>query len=480
MAQEIEFPGSFSQQVPFQRDTIFLSHANPEDNEFTLWLALQLASEGYAVWCDLTKLLGGEVFWDNIEIAIRKGTAKFLYVLSKTSNIKDGPLRELHLAQSVARKSDIPGDFVIPLHIDDLPYSEVTIELTRVNSIVFDKSWARGLKGLLKKLEEDNVPKKTNFSPSAVSSWWRMRYSAEHGIIGQADEHLSNWFPISNLPETIYYHSLQRTGIGKVEVSPILPYPAVQDGTSLISFARASDFEGQLGDCLYIDSSKPYSLHELLDGKGPKSFNKHFSEILRLAWEAMIEKRQLPVHLMANQKKCFYFILGTVKNDTIYFDGVSGIQTYRSVVGYKTITNPKTKAKSKRFWHFGVQAKPILYPTPVYVIKTHVLFSNDGKMLWDSKRRLAAARRNQCKGWWNDEWRDRILATMSWLAGDEEVVTVLLASDAFLNVPKTPFTFESPVSYLSPKEKSTPAIEGDGTSDEDREEDDEDDEEEEE
>ena len=63
------------------RDTLLLSHANPEDNEFTLWLALQLANEGYRVWCDLTKLLGGEVFWDNIEDAIKIRAAKVLYVL---------------------------------------------------------------------------------------------------------------------------------------------------------------------------------------------------------------------------------------------------------------------------------------------------------------------------------------------------------------------------------------------------------------
>ena len=81
-----------------QRDTILLSHANPEDNEFTLWLALQLANEGYKVWCDLTKLLGGEVFWDDIEAVLRQSAVKVLYVLSRSSNAKDGPLRELHLA----------------------------------------------------------------------------------------------------------------------------------------------------------------------------------------------------------------------------------------------------------------------------------------------------------------------------------------------------------------------------------------------
>src|SRR5580704_14101879 len=157
-----------SAPVKQARDTLLLSHANPEDNEFTLWLALQLANEGYRVWCDLTKLLGGELFWDDIEAVIRTRTAKVLYVLSRTSNGKDGPLRELQLAQSLARREGIQ-DFVIPLHIDDLPHGEMTIELTRVNVTPFENSWAKGLATLLKKLEEDAVPKDPNFNRSAVN-----------------------------------------------------------------------------------------------------------------------------------------------------------------------------------------------------------------------------------------------------------------------------------------------------------------------
>jgi hypothetical protein len=68
------------------RSMLFISHANPEDNEFTRWLALRLANEGYPVWCDLTKLLGGEDFWEEIEFAIRNRTAKFLFVVSRASN----------------------------------------------------------------------------------------------------------------------------------------------------------------------------------------------------------------------------------------------------------------------------------------------------------------------------------------------------------------------------------------------------------
>src|SRR5437016_14564354 len=94
-------------QVTQPRDTLLLSHANPEDNEFTLWLALQLANQGYRVWCDLTKLLGGEAFWDDVEEVIKNRAVKVLYVLSRISNAKDGPLKELHFAQGVATKANM-------------------------------------------------------------------------------------------------------------------------------------------------------------------------------------------------------------------------------------------------------------------------------------------------------------------------------------------------------------------------------------
>jgi hypothetical protein len=58
------------------RDMLFISHANAEDNDFTRWLALQLAKDGYGVGCDLTKLLGGENFWKDAEDAIRTRTIK--------------------------------------------------------------------------------------------------------------------------------------------------------------------------------------------------------------------------------------------------------------------------------------------------------------------------------------------------------------------------------------------------------------------
>ena len=125
------------------RDLLFISHANPEDNEFTLWLALQLAKEGYKVWCDLTGFLGGEDTWRDIDKLIREKTAKFLYVLSRTSNVKIGSLKELQVAENIARDNELL-DFIIPLHIDDLPHREINIQLARLNAISFDKGWPNG------------------------------------------------------------------------------------------------------------------------------------------------------------------------------------------------------------------------------------------------------------------------------------------------------------------------------------------------
>ena len=49
-----------------ERRLVFISHANPEDNEFTSWLGTRLTAAGYEVWADVFRLIAGEVFWRDI------------------------------------------------------------------------------------------------------------------------------------------------------------------------------------------------------------------------------------------------------------------------------------------------------------------------------------------------------------------------------------------------------------------------------
>ena len=426
-----------------RREMLFLSHANPEDDLITGWLALQLAREGYAVWSDLTKLLGGEAFWDDIQAAIEYRTVKFLYVLSRSSNCKDGPLAELTVARDVERKLKL-RDFIIPLHIDDLPHNEMHILLRRLNTIPFRKSWAAGLNQLVQKLRKQRVPTKRTFGPKAVNEWWKSHFSAETGIQRRREEVLSNYFDLERLPENINIHAL-KPGCAHDDRAESLTYPAIVQGDSLIAFAPADDFAAELGD------GRIWRLHSVkLQEFLPDQQNRnHVYTLLRIAWEKMAEGKGLQPHTMSGGK-AFWFAKDQVLQDRVAFPRPDGTRGYRALVGYSSVGKTSTGEKRVRYWHYAVRPVPNPGAAPGFWIKSHVLFSDEGRNIWTSPGRLHSARRSQCSDWWNDSWRDRLLATMSWLAGDASEITIPLGRELCVRLSKFPTLFESPVSYIDP------------------------------
>ena len=93
------------------RSTIFISHANPEDNEFVRWLASKLTLAGYVVWCDLDRLKGGDIFWNEVESCLRNDTIRLVAVVSEASYTKSGVRNEWDLG--ITLDKDIAG-FVVP------------------------------------------------------------------------------------------------------------------------------------------------------------------------------------------------------------------------------------------------------------------------------------------------------------------------------------------------------------------------------
>jgi hypothetical protein len=250
-----------------KRDMIFVSHATPEDNEFARWVTLRLAADGYPVWCDLTQLLGGEHFWDNAERAIRERTVKFLYVLSRVSNDKEGPRNELQVAKNVARIQKL-NDFIVPLHIDDLPYGSVNVLLTSINAIPFETGWAVGYARLLEVLERDGVPKNpAQFNPATVSTWWKDQFNTERMVKAEPEAYLSNWFPVTKLPEHLYFHTLNQSKRGLVEPdSSKLPHPGFMDGIDLVTLADSSTLDGNLGEGVSIAGTLSLPLQDIIEG----------------------------------------------------------------------------------------------------------------------------------------------------------------------------------------------------------------------
>src|ERR1035437_13161 len=405
---------------PASRNMVFVSHANPEDNELAFWLSLQLANAGYAAWCDLTKLLGGEKFWEDIQEAIQNRTVKFVFILSRSSNQKRGTLDELDCAIGTEKRLHF-RDFIITAKTDDLPFDEVYISIRRLNHIDF-KAWPRGLATLLEKLEKDEVTRTPNFNPDAVCSWWRDQYSPDAGIIDRSEEVLSNWFKVEDLPTMLYEHKITALAPGPFDSDEVaFPFPAVWvSELSFLTFAKAGDFSATFGAHLTIGESKEHSYEDVIAGRAVADGVKHLSQLLRTAWENALNTR-LSAYEMANKQRCFYFPGDLAKDDFVEFFTLDGQKTWRGVVGFKTLAKGRV-----RHWHYGITGKPIMRPETLFVVKGHVLFSDDRKTLWDSKDATAKARRNQCKNWWNDDWRDRLLATMSFLAGDEDRIRITL------------------------------------------------------
>ena len=184
-----------------KRSLIFISHANPEDNGFATWLASKLAIAGYEVWSDVTKLIGGELIWNDIEDAVRNHAAKVVVVLSRVSQSKAGVLDEVDLAIRVERSQNM-SNFVIPVRMDELPFSEIRANLARKNVIDFNRNWTGGLSALLKALERDGVRRVVGSGANTLARCLE-GVRARGSAVEKSETLVSNWLPIIHMPHRV-------------------------------------------------------------------------------------------------------------------------------------------------------------------------------------------------------------------------------------------------------------------------------------
>lgn len=97
------------------RDAIFISHTNPEDNEFTVWLGARLTAAGYEVWADVLRLRGGQDWQRLLEDALRNKACKVLLVGTEHGVQKQGVRNEIQIAHAVSRSiGDRAGGVAYP------------------------------------------------------------------------------------------------------------------------------------------------------------------------------------------------------------------------------------------------------------------------------------------------------------------------------------------------------------------------------
>ena len=410
-----------------ERDAVFISHSNPEDSAFATWLALRLALEGYNVWCDSVRLFGGDDFWKDIENAIRQQTRRFLFVASESSNQKQGTLQELAVASNVAKQISDPG-FIIPLKIDGLPFADHNIQINRLIAVSFTNGWAEGLANLLRTLEQDEVPKASSVGPASVAAWWNTNRLNRQIVIRMPEILWTNWFPLREMPKQLFaWHVSPRS-----DSAARFPYPTYRQGDWLFSFA---DAQALTGETLSPTGGRIVALSDYLSCEPPmemqlnhRSLKIAVAQLLRRGWESYAGGRGLPDYELSRSRRMFWFPDGIIGGSTVAFLGVNGKASRRDVSGYSTRTKIGGE-KYKRHWHYGLEAIPILYPSPALALKAHVVFTLDGKTIYGDAKSQHRCRRSQCKDWWNDKWRDLMLAAVTWLSQGEEVIRLPVAPE---------------------------------------------------
>jgi len=412
------------------RDTVFISHATPHDNDFVRWLGARLTGHGYKVWADLFELKGGDPFWSTIEKALRHHARKMIFVVSKASvdPERTGTLNELSVADSLKKQFKDPS-FIIPVKIDATPFGELPIQIHRLNAIDFSAGWGAKLVELLDTLEAADIPK-ANGDQRAEFERWRATMVRTSTIIEVSPEKvLSNLLPITGMPKSItfYEYDGDNTKIAAAMKGTGIPHGMFN--RHIISLAAMSEIQSRLPPSFTLAVRAHVGLDVFLDGSGADpslpirdAARNMATSLLRQHVESYLRWRGLK-EFTTSTSSAFFFPGGLVPNDKVPYLAASGRRTNKNVVGRSERNNVH--------WHLAMKVNIVLGPPPIVRLKPYICFSEDGTTALDDPKRTSAIRRRFCKNWWNPHWRQLVEAFCTFLAeGKEKIEIALGGSDA--------------------------------------------------
>jgi hypothetical protein len=158
------------------------------------------------------------------------------------------------------------------------------------------------------------------------------------------------------------------------------------------------------------------------------------NNLLRQHFAAVATARGLLPVEFASGETGWYFPHDLIPANRITFTGPDGRRIRRTLSG---------KFKNLR-WHLCLQAKPRIWPSLVFRIRGNVVLSDNGVILSGAKSHKR--RRRLTRSWWNDVWRDRLLAAMNFLASGGVAIEMKAGNICFTTA-AWPLTVRLPVSY---------------------------------
>lgn len=439
------------------RETIFISKATPEDDEFALWLAPRLEAAGYMVFADVLSLQGGDRWRKVVTNTLQNNATKMLLCCRDSSLAKNGVQEEIGIAEDVAKELQDPR-FIIPLRLERHKKIFGIGELQRID---FLGSWARGLKDLLDTLENQNVP--CNKEEIEINPNWESYKKRLANKIEYSPETLtSNWLRISNIPDKIYYY--QPSGAVNHSLMELkcndAPVPAIVYLRGFFTFAIQSEIQTYFSDAGKFVLHSKHDISDFL-AKGscspnirPNEAKKLVTSIFRKSWENMCRSKGL--YEYGYSKQLGFHI--TKEHVALSKRVPWGEKEFRRSSALRGV------AKG-RVWQYGVTATPQLWPFPHFRLKARVLFSelasSEAGPVIDDTSKQHRLRRSICSGWRNKAWHGRMMAYIKLLSNGIQHIDLALSDTCHLTLEATPIQVESPVTTYSPNNMLEDAEESD-------------------
>lgn len=408
-----------------RRDHLFISYAT-EDWPFVEWLTLRLTAEGYKVWCDRIKLLGGESYPKDIDVAIKWRTFRFLTVLSHHSIKKPNPLKERTMALNLAKERN--ENFVVPINLDGISPSDLDWMVSDLTFVPFHFGWADGLKQLLKLLEAVNAPRELANGKSAAAGW----FEAKQFVTRKQERLWSNLAEVRELPRDIYRYETAFSIPEDERLQLLKQWPHVNDEQVFWAFEQPPrEFDDN------------YKFSEQGRRQNWNSMRVNDPGLRHLAVRLLNESLK-SVALAQGLKvtpdgKACYFPDGWLPNNRLTFEGYDGKPTWISSVGirnFRTLTG-KESCRYHLVPHMRVWLDHEI--GCVIQVRVHLFLTNlDGQAI---EGKAALRRRKRiCRAWWNYQWLARTFAMLQFLAGGKPSIQIGHSSPQRLVISKYPLT----------------------------------------
>lgn len=444
------------------KQSIFISHATPEDNGFVGWLGARLELAGFSVWHDLGRLKGGDHFWDKIEKAIRDESFRFLAVVSKVAVDKQGVKDEWALAQTVEKS--LPG-FVIPVRLDDYDFSLLPIGIHRKNVVDFASGWHKGLAQLIDTLVDANAPKISEPDPLSARHWLP---EMKEGAILRTDakESLdSTWLSVMELPPTLETaRILGSTRLIKLtDENRRMPWFEHED--RIVGFAKGADLVSLMSNSVMLKEANAVVTDAFIDSGstlGDKTVThwearRRVANLVRQAWELAMEAKGFGIYEQSGGRKVFYVTpeLTGGRGEKVSFIDVDGRKRRKGLNG--------RSEKRKANWSYAVGMVPAFDDPWRIELRSTIVFTGDDGMPMDSVARAHRLRMSFCRSWWNDRWRGFLRAFLALVAEGQPDIRLPVGSNRFIVLSATPIVFSAPagLSDLAPSIDADPIDEPD-------------------